>query len=120
MSQPLYITENGALFANLAGGIPPTQLDITTNGLLIAYSFLLLALFLRRVLPRPSIFNTVVPTQTREYIVILPKMPLNHGSKFGSCTCGFPRKEGIPCNHMVAMSKGKSVTCMSIMLSIND
>ncbi len=24
---------------------------------------------------------------TREYIVILPKMPLNHCSKFGSCTC---------------------------------
>jgi hypothetical protein len=29
------ITENGAWFANLAGGIPPIQLDITTNGSLI-------------------------------------------------------------------------------------
>ena len=34
-----YITENGAWFANLAGGIPPTQLDITTNGLLILNPF---------------------------------------------------------------------------------
>ena len=44
-------------------------------------------------------------TATREYIVVLPKMPLDHGSKFGSCTCGFPRKEAIPCNHMVAIVK---------------
>jgi len=29
-------------------------------------------------------------TATREYIVVLQKMPLDHGSKFGSCTCGFP------------------------------
>ena len=46
---------------------------------------------------------------TREYIVILPKMPLNHGSKFGSCTCGFPVKEGIPCDHMVAIVKQGAV-----------
>jgi hypothetical protein len=41
----------------------------------------------------------------REYIVVLSKMPLDHGSLFGSCTCGFPRKEAIPCNHMVAIVK---------------
>ena len=33
------ITENGAWFANLAGGIPPIQLDITTNGSLILSPF---------------------------------------------------------------------------------
>jgi hypothetical protein len=33
------ITENGAWFANLAGGIQPTQLDITTNGSLILNPF---------------------------------------------------------------------------------
>ncbi len=26
-------------------------------------------------------------------------------SRFGKCTCGFPKKEGIPCQHMVAVSK---------------
>jgi len=45
----------------------------------------------------------------REYIVVLPKMPLDHGSKFGSCTCSFPRKEAIPCNHMVAKIKQGAV-----------
>jgi hypothetical protein len=40
-------------------------------------------------------------TATREYIVVLPMMTLDHGSKFGSCTCCFPTKEGIPCDHMV-------------------
>jgi hypothetical protein len=27
------------------------------------------------------------------------------GSRFGKCTCGYPNKEGIPCGHMVAVSK---------------
>jgi hypothetical protein len=27
------------------------------------------------------------------------------GSRIGKCTCGFPKKEGIPCQHMVAVSK---------------
>jgi hypothetical protein len=48
-------------------------------------------------------------TAMREYIVILPKMPLDHGSRFGSCTCGFPGKEAIPCNHMVAIVKQGAV-----------
>ena len=33
------ITENGAWFANCAGGIPPILLDITTNGLMILSPF---------------------------------------------------------------------------------
>jgi len=38
------ITENGAWFENLAGGIPPILLDITTNGSLILSPFLFLPL----------------------------------------------------------------------------
>jgi hypothetical protein len=41
----------------------------------------------------------------REYVVIIPKVGSDHGSRFGSCTCGFPKKEGIPCDHMVAIVK---------------
>ncbi len=48
-------------------------------------------------------------TAMREYIVVLPKIPSDHGSKFGYCTCGFPRKEAIPCNHMVAIVKQGAV-----------
>jgi len=33
------ITENGAWFANHAGGIPPILLDIMTNGLMILSTF---------------------------------------------------------------------------------
>ncbi len=46
---------------------------------------------------------------TREYIVVLPKMTSDHGLKFGSCTCCFPTKEGIPCDHMVAIVKQGAV-----------
>jgi hypothetical protein len=27
------------------------------------------------------------------------------GSRLGTCTCGFPKKEGIPCKHMMALVK---------------
>ncbi len=36
----------------------------------------------------------------REYTMIIPKCD-TLGSRFGKCTCGFPKKEGIPCQHMV-------------------
>jgi hypothetical protein len=36
--------------------------------------------------------------------MIIPKTD-TLGSRFGKCTCGFPKKEGIPCQHMVAVSK---------------
>ncbi len=40
----------------------------------------------------------------REYTVIIPKTD-TMGSRFGKCTCGFSNKEGIPCDHMGAVSK---------------
>jgi hypothetical protein len=42
-------------------------------------------------------------TSHREYSVNLPKSA-TLGSRFGKCTCGFPNTEGIPCQHMVAVS----------------
>jgi hypothetical protein len=36
--------------------------------------------------------------------MIIPKSD-TLGSRFGKCTCGFPKKDGIPCQHMVAVSK---------------
>jgi hypothetical protein len=44
-------------------------------------------------------------TPHREYVVNIPKEGQIHGSRFGTCTCGFPRKEGIPCDHMLAIVK---------------
>jgi hypothetical protein len=43
-------------------------------------------------------------TSHREYSVNIPKSA-TLGSRFGKCTCGFPKKEGIPCQHMVAVCK---------------
>jgi hypothetical protein len=43
-------------------------------------------------------------TSQREYCVIIPKSD-TLGSRFRKRTCGFPKKEGIPCQHMVAVSK---------------
>jgi hypothetical protein len=42
-------------------------------------------------------------TSEREYTVIIPKTD-TLGWRFGKCTCGFSKKEGIPCQHMVAVS----------------
>jgi hypothetical protein len=41
-------------------------------------------------------------TGLREYIVKLPKAPFNR-CYFGTCTCGVPAKDGIPCQHMAVI-----------------
>ncbi len=43
-------------------------------------------------------------TSHREYSVNLPKSA-TLGSRFGKCTCECPKKEGILCQHMGAVSK---------------
>jgi hypothetical protein len=37
-----------------------------------------------------------------EYTVTIPTKDMM-GSRFGSCTCGKPTKDGVPCKHMVAI-----------------
>ena len=39
------------------------------------------------------------------YTVKIPKES-THGSRFGSCTCGVPKRDGLPCVHMVVLAKG--------------
>jgi hypothetical protein len=41
----------------------------------------------------------------REYYVEIPMEGLVYGSHFGTYTCGFPTKEGISCNHIIAIVK---------------
>jgi hypothetical protein len=56
-------------------------------------------------------------TSTNEYTVIIPVDEFK-GTRFGSCTCGKPKTDGIPCKHMmvVAMSsKIKGLTRMHVM-----
>ena len=31
------------------------------------------------------------------------------GARFGTCTCGKPAKEGIPCQHMVVVAKSSAI-----------
>ena len=41
---------------------------------------------------------------SKNYTLIMPKEE-RLGSRFGSCTCGKPAKDGIPCQHMVILVK---------------
>ncbi len=41
---------------------------------------------------------------SKNYTVRLPKEE-RLGPRFGSCTCGKPAKDGIPCQHMVVLVK---------------
>ena len=43
---------------------------------------------------------TINVVNSKNYTVIMPKEE-RLGSRFGSCTCGKPAKDGIPCQHMV-------------------
>ncbi len=61
-------------------------------------------------------FNTV---GALTYTVKIPKVPML-GSMFGTCTCGVPKRDGLPCIHMVVLAKGgdmnnESFTRVSIM-----
>jgi hypothetical protein len=51
-------------------------------------------------------------TGLREYIVKLPKAPFNR-SYFGTCTCGVPAKDGIPCQHMAVIVKSLNIPCLT-------
>jgi hypothetical protein len=56
-------------------------------------------------------------TSTNEYTVIIP-IEEYKGTRFGSCTCGKPKTDGIPCKHMVVVamsSKIKGLTRMHVM-----
>ena len=56
-------------------------------------------------------------TSTNEYTVIIP-IDEYKGTRFGSCTCGKPKTDGIRCKHMVVVtmsSKIKGLTRMHVM-----
>ena len=43
-------------------------------------------------------------TSSNSYTTIIPVFDTN-GSFFGTCTCGVPRVDGFPCQHMIAVCK---------------
>jgi hypothetical protein len=49
---------------------------------------------------------------TSEYTVTIP-MKDTMGSRFGSCTCGKPTNDGVPCKHMVAIVKTSKIKGLS-------
>jgi hypothetical protein len=49
---------------------------------------------------------------TSEYTVTFPTKD-TVGSRFGSCTCGKPTKDGVPCKHMVAIVKASKIKGLS-------
>jgi hypothetical protein len=49
----------------------------------------------------------------REYSVVIPKGGQIHGSQFGTCSSGYPKKEGMPCNHMVAIVKVGAIATLT-------
>jgi hypothetical protein len=44
----------------------------------------------------------------KQFVVFKPKEE-TLGSRFGSCTCGVPATEGIPCRHMVVLAKSNVI-----------
>jgi hypothetical protein len=53
-----------------------------------------------------------IAANSKEFTVTLPKEE-RMGSKFGSCTCGKPAKDGIPCRHMVVVVKSATIDGLS-------
>ena len=59
---------------------------------------------------RATVHKSVVTA--RRYTVIIPSDG-RHGSRFGSCTCGLPATDGVPCSHMVVVAKSSLIKGLS-------
>ena len=46
---------------------------------------------------------------SKKFDVIIPIQEDRFGSRFGTCTCGKPAKEGAPCQHMVVVAKSTRI-----------
>ena len=51
-------------------------------------------------------------TSTNEYTVIIPVEEMM-GSRFGTCTCGKPKTDGVPCRHMVVVAMSSKIECLN-------
>jgi hypothetical protein len=51
--------------------------------------------------------NRIVSTNL--YTCHIPMVADDNGSHFGTCTCGVPKVDGIPCMHMVAICKSNRI-----------
>ena len=51
--------------------------------------------------------NRIVSTNV--YTCHIPMVANDYGSHFGTCTCGVPKVDGIPCMHMVAICKSNRI-----------
>jgi hypothetical protein len=57
---------------------------------------------------------TVSRTATNnQYTVTIPMVEDSYGSRFGTCTCGKPKKDGVPCQHMVTVVKAMAIDGLS-------
>jgi hypothetical protein len=52
---------------------------------------------------------------TNQYTCHIP-MVAGEESHFGSCTCGVPKVDGIPCMHMIAIYKSSRIQGLMQML----
>ena len=48
-------------------------------------------------------------SSTNEYTVVIPMEADGYGTRFGSCTCGQPKKDGIPCRHMAVIAMSSQI-----------
>ena len=52
-------------------------------------------------------------SSSNQYTVIIPIEEDSCGSRFGTCPCGKPAKDGVPCQHMVTIAKSMAIEGLS-------
>ncbi len=53
--------------------------------------------------------KSTLKASSKKFTVVIPMEEDEFGSHFGTCTCGKPAKEGIPCQHMVVVAKTAAI-----------
>ena len=56
-----------------------------------------------------STVKSTLKASSKKFTVIIPMEEDQFGSRFGTCTCGKPAKEGIPCQHMAVVAKSSII-----------
>jgi hypothetical protein len=73
----------------------------------------LFQIYVRKITTKHTATICKKSSPQRKYSMVNSKEGQIRGSRFGSCTCGYPKKVGMLCNHMVEIVKVGAIATLT-------